>query len=471
MSYTEQELADRLQAILSQQSVISGYCRGGGRSGAIATISLPSGGIIQATAVGALPPGECLAILDPDTQEWFAYSAHAAQVTRSQTYRRQTRIQPEAVTGPAKVLFSVVQDGVRSFYVGGDRKNPTKIYSIASGSFLEAFISNTGKRANDWAVAIRYSLDGQQHFVYCRGGTSSSIEISDSSAQGFYYTGHGLWIRNLTGDLDPFKPNQTYPGSTVGVVTASYRYDPYTLSAGTITSDRQDNGAWTWDANLLVSGQFFGRIYRAELITSELNLFHVESFQRTSSMVTTTDLHQSLTGNTYVLPDTLIPVNSIYSNAENIQTRSLNRPISRLIDKDGSQAIVFVQNFSSTTPGGSSTPQGYSPFGYFSSIDNSNFRIGDGQFFAFKADGSSQLITGEIPITPFTPNPPANINFIGDRLYVTPLEIDYRSQDNTATIANYLINSNGTTERTEKQVKTFSLRSPNCTIHSASAFL
>ena len=107
MQYNDQELANRLLKLLSDRSVMQGYSRGGGRSGASVTVTTDSG-IIQAIAVGSFPPGDCLAIRDPDSGEWFAYSANAGQVVRSQSYRRHTRIEPE-------------QQAIFNFYVGFDR--------------------------------------------------------------------------------------------------------------------------------------------------------------------------------------------------------------------------------------------------------------------------------------------------------------------------------------------------------------
>lgn len=211
MTYSEQELADRLLAILSQQSVVRGYSRMGGRSGAQVTVTLPNNQTIQATAVGAFPPGDCLAILDPDTQEWFTYSAHAEQVTRSQTYRRQARIQPQEVFGVVKVLFSVINGTNRDFYIGGDRATPQKIFSFpADNSVTAAFITNLGNRPNDWIVSLRYQspsfvesikiikfgFEATQEVDYATFPNINAPDVNEP----LLYKGRGTW----RSDLNPF---------------------------------------------------------------------------------------------------------------------------------------------------------------------------------------------------------------------------------------------------------------------------
>ena len=71
--------------------------------------------------------------------------------------KRPVTNKPKVLTTyPFKILFSVVENGVRKFYVGGDRPNPTLIYQVdASHIIYEATITNLGAKKNDWVVGIK----------------------------------------------------------------------------------------------------------------------------------------------------------------------------------------------------------------------------------------------------------------------------------------------------------------------------
>lgn len=77
------------------------------------------------------------------------------------------------VSYPFKILFSVVEDGIQKFYVGGDRKEPKLIFKLDTNkyfavdpdtardpfdqTFISGFISNTGEKSDDWIVGIKYA--------------------------------------------------------------------------------------------------------------------------------------------------------------------------------------------------------------------------------------------------------------------------------------------------------------------------
>ena len=57
----------------------------------------------------------------------------------------------------AKVLFSIIENELRNFYIGGDRATPIKIFSMPTTlPLLDAHITNTESREKDWIVGIRY---------------------------------------------------------------------------------------------------------------------------------------------------------------------------------------------------------------------------------------------------------------------------------------------------------------------------
>lgn len=63
---------------------------------------------------------------------WYALSCCGVAVrasldVRSRKYRQQPKLQ---ATYPFKVLFSTVEDGVRKFYVGGDRATAEFLFEV-----------------------------------------------------------------------------------------------------------------------------------------------------------------------------------------------------------------------------------------------------------------------------------------------------------------------------------------------------
>jgi hypothetical protein len=134
MSRSEQEILALQQQILqSYQTVLSGSTTGGqaGQKIAVRLDTLINGSnTISATAWTTCPPGDCIVARD-EQGNWYALSRGSAtrvrQDVRSRKYRQQSNPQ---LTYPFKVVFSVVEDGVRKFYVGGNRSNAKLLFEI-----------------------------------------------------------------------------------------------------------------------------------------------------------------------------------------------------------------------------------------------------------------------------------------------------------------------------------------------------
>lgn len=87
-------------------------------------------------------------------------------------------------TDSLKILFSVISDGIHSFYIGGDRPVPqlifeidTAIYNPSNYNFgfeepeseayrIHGYLSNLGAKKNDWVVGIKYSKWDDQLYEY-----------------------------------------------------------------------------------------------------------------------------------------------------------------------------------------------------------------------------------------------------------------------------------------------------------------
>lgn len=123
------------------------------------TTNVVSGGrSVNAIATGAIPSGSnCIAVRDGNN--WYAIGESPGQVVgervmRSRKYKQQSK--PQQLY-PFKVLFSIVEDGMQKFYVGGDRSTPELIYQCPATENIEAWLTNTGTGKDDWRVSIKMS--------------------------------------------------------------------------------------------------------------------------------------------------------------------------------------------------------------------------------------------------------------------------------------------------------------------------
>lgn len=161
-------------------------------------------------------------------------------------------------TDSLKILFSVIEDGIQKFYVGGDRPVPqlifeidTTIYNPSNYNFgfeeppteanrIHGYLSNLGAKKNDWVVGIKYSKwdeelyeDGDDvEFLSIIRPTKPTFEIPANS-----YTDNTVGI--------------TYP-DTVDVVTYS---DYETTGIGLLRW--RGAGLWISDLQNLLASRYY----------------------------------------------------------------------------------------------------------------------------------------------------------------------------------------------------------------------
>lgn len=118
------------------------------------------------------------------------------------------------VTYPFKILFSVVEDGMRKFYVGGDRATPDLIFTIPENfPYTTAAITNLGKDKNDWVVGIKYidllappvTPNSRIKNIHGKLNNGSWVDTNEN----LFWRGSGFWTYNYlrqagTGGLGSF---------------------------------------------------------------------------------------------------------------------------------------------------------------------------------------------------------------------------------------------------------------------------
>lgn len=107
------------------------------------------------------------------------------------------------VTTPFKVLFSVESNDIRKFYIGGDRPVPVEILSLNMNDvyIYDIYISNTGKKKDDWIVTLRYwEFDTNNVITRSLGFPEDTWQFSSPPSPNEHpsifteYRGGGVWL-------------------------------------------------------------------------------------------------------------------------------------------------------------------------------------------------------------------------------------------------------------------------------------
>jgi hypothetical protein len=137
--------------------------------------------------------------------------------------RQRQPITPQSTPpGSVKVLFSVVREGIRKFYVGGDRPTPTKIGEFDANIFFDnpgipgtgaPILTNLGKGKNQWLAGSEFFGGGTDGgvVVFIPNATTKIINPSDylGNGTGFFYLGSGFSFIGLQ-DLDSNYRHRSY---------------------------------------------------------------------------------------------------------------------------------------------------------------------------------------------------------------------------------------------------------------------
>jgi hypothetical protein len=152
-------------------------------------------GSVQAIAASAINSSQVVVVFDTAGQAWVrAESAPQLQSQRTTEFFKLNPEQPAEprTPYPIKVLFATQEtDLTWSFWIGGDRPQPTKIYSLPKLP-TEAHLSNLGIGLDDWVVGIKTDLAVINIF-----GTDATRFICDESfSRHLKWKGAGIWSYN-----------------------------------------------------------------------------------------------------------------------------------------------------------------------------------------------------------------------------------------------------------------------------------
>jgi len=111
-------------------------------------------GTVRAIAGTPISSGSCVA-LQADDGQWYAVSARESGTIQKKTIYKRKNKPPSAdgTGGPVKILYVKGTE----IYIGGDRAEPTSVYTIPEGYALfgPPTINNLGTGLSDWLVNVR----------------------------------------------------------------------------------------------------------------------------------------------------------------------------------------------------------------------------------------------------------------------------------------------------------------------------
>lgn len=151
-------LLKRLEDLLSQtDKVLDGTVV---KLGKTVQVNVGQGRYVQAENLGVQTPGKVGVVFSQG--KYYIYPIAASElIQRKVLYSRRSKqlALPNEIY-PFKILFSVVEDGVRKFYVGGF--GHTAIF-VAEGDFIaEPRLEILGSKPKDWSVNF---LKENQYFI------------------------------------------------------------------------------------------------------------------------------------------------------------------------------------------------------------------------------------------------------------------------------------------------------------------
>jgi hypothetical protein len=154
------------------------------------------------------------------TGSHFTQMPHQKKPSQSQSKTEKSKS-----GGKIKVLFSIEKDSIIEFYIGGDRKTPTKIFETETEKSVRAQLSNLGTGKNKYIASFVLSEeDDNYRVVYIKSGTkterviqANQFSISASGESFWRFQKHivfgDLITQHETGSYE------VYPG-----LSSSYNY-------------------------------------------------------------------------------------------------------------------------------------------------------------------------------------------------------------------------------------------------------
>lgn len=379
--------------------------------------------------------------------------------------------QEEAVeqTYRVKVLFYTISGSVYSFYIGGDRKNPTKIYDLNTTglTIYRVGFSNTGRGKNDWqaGLLLYYSATNSYKvlnlktaaeieipkYTYIERGFISSTPITLTYIPDLYWRGWGFWSVDqpavVFAEYEQTRTPLPYPVTVTGVYNSPFGAGAYEV----INPGSRDNPGIVFPTTLTTttnrirtleppSFYVFEDAYRSKVglnlysyNRADINFFSSYTTGSTNATETTTE---SLEVEQLVQPyqDFTKPWQSSYSR--NLDTASDTDIIS--------QSSTYYSSF--LTGKTTAIYRQTSPFHfYFLNSGNEGAMISDSTLLS--------TLSGSV----------ASVNLIDAELYKVIGDDAIRTGDKSLSVEKYAL---PTGEKTTKSEKVLSLKNSNASIQA-----
>lgn len=146
--YNQEQIATEIAELLNSDrflDALMGKTSGAQSGGSLVVRS--NGRQVSAIAVGEVPPGDCVALRDTNTGQWYAVSSYDEGKNDDHLIRYRKWRQPDDdIVLPVKTIFAIYSNATRTttFYLGGDRTSK-KIDEVKNIRFDNAHIRNLGR--------------------------------------------------------------------------------------------------------------------------------------------------------------------------------------------------------------------------------------------------------------------------------------------------------------------------------------
>lgn len=162
----------------------------------------------------------------------IAIDAPPQRVISSSSFRKTRSRTTKAVYRPLKILFSRKEirgsSTFTAFYIGGDRRIPTKIFEVESDlSSYQVFLENTGKKQDNWIFNL-LQYQQQAVTVICispqfpeHNWEVERVSLGLSLSGDLRFVGGGTWAKAATPVGQPMRLN-------VNTISVSPRVDEIT---------------------------------------------------------------------------------------------------------------------------------------------------------------------------------------------------------------------------------------------------
>lgn len=243
------QIPSSVAQILSQQNTFVGtsvYQIAPGATGTVRLIDAPPWlpNPVRVKAWSEIRPGQKLIVGVDDRLQYhaIAHSSSAIISQRSLQFRRYREQPLEQLFFPFKILFSITSNGIREFYIGGDRARPTLVQGLGESYWTRLEV--LGAKNPDWLVS--QLLPSAQYLAIYGDPTQNKSYAIDGQYYDYAWKGKGIWEAKILGGFtvsygvgifrqtpgwNPYSNNTRIGNLNLNVnSTSSYQYATYRIT-------------------------------------------------------------------------------------------------------------------------------------------------------------------------------------------------------------------------------------------------